>query len=1099
MLSFADRSDCGVPVVRCGVRVVVRRVWQALADGRSVLRRLRSRLSTLVLADDQPAALDQFEGQRRTITIVMSDLSGYTAMCEKFDPELIAEIMGTIKREGTAIIESYGGVVNQFLGDEIVSLFGLPTAGADDARRAVSAALALHERVARMNETLDPAPPVPLSMHTGIHTGLLIVEINDHRDGVYGLTGDAINTAARVLGIAGRDELIIGAPTCDAVAPFFEIEPAGLHTVRNKAEPLAVYRVLRERRGVSRFDAARERGLTTLAGRDGELALLEASLHACRAGSGRVITVQADAGIGKSRLAFEFARRAGDIDPSVVIIKGRCQAFGTDTSYLPFVQVIREVFGIEEGASVDDVRVAVPRAVETVDPNLAPHVPAYLLLLGAASIDNVPAQWLGDAMAEHLQTALIELVVATARRRPTIVQLDDWHWADEQSRATLARLRRAITACPGLVLVSQRPGAEVADDIDVIELGALSGGATTAMIAHCFGAGAVDAHLASTIFERTQGNPFFVEEVCAALRGQGRVRIVADHVVLTDETSDLLIPDTVQAVVLGRIDRLDDELRSVLKMASVFGREFDRDVLSEVADVESLPRRLAALFDLGFIEPLGNRDAETANRFRFRHIITQEVAYDTLLLRERRTAHARIADALERSRTPADVEQRRLVEALAHHHHRAGHSEQALDYFEQAGDKAAERRALAEARVQLRAAIHESYKVPQSPEVRQHRGQLTLRWAATCIFMPSPSQVDLLDAVMRESIEDGNEATAVMANYWINWIQYSVGNQLVAEDGTRMLLSMVEPSGSVSTTALLRCHLGQILVSQARPDEAEQMLVEGLDRPPDAGASARRNDGRPSGLYCYSLAQLALTYAVRGAFSRSRPIMDEALETVRTTRERSTEASLNICASIAALHEGDWMGARARIAEIGALPDVSVSPYVRMVATCVEGYATFRSDGNHEGLRALRRGAALHEAAEAKLSLALTRAWLADALLRSGADEEAAAMARSALERGTVGDNLGAALAEEVLLQTGDRTCDELAVLADELAAARAAAGNPLGEAMVHLAAARAHLGAGHPAEAARRADLAGTAMMTLGASAFVDEADSIRRSALTA
>ncbi len=950
----------------------------------------------------------------------------------------------------------------------------------------------------RMNETLHPAPPVPLSMHTGIHTGLLIVEVNDHRDGVYGLTGDAINTAARVLGIAERDELIIGAPTRDAVAPFFVIEPAGLHAVRNKAEPLAVYRVLRERTGVSRFDAARERGLTELAGRDGELALLEASLRACRAGSGRVVTVRADAGTGKSRLAFEFAQRARDVDPAVVIIKGRCQAFGTSTTYLPFVQVIREAFAIEQDASIDDVLAVVPRVVETIDPNLAVHVPAYLLLLGAASIDDMPAPWRGDAMAEHLQTAVIDLVVAAARRRPTIVQLDDWHWADEQSQATLLQLRRAITGCPGMVLVSQRPGVEVVDD-DVIELGPLSATATTAMIAHCFGAGAVDTDLAATIFERTHGNPFFVEEVCAALRSEGRVRTRADQVVPTDETGDLLIPHTVQAVVLGRVDGLDDEPRSVLRVASVFGREFDRDVLSEIADIQSLQRSLTALCDMGFIEPLGHPDAETADRFRFRHIITQEVAYDTLLLRERRMTHARIADALERSRTPADVEQRRRVEALAHHHHRAGHSEQALTYYEQAGDKAAERRALAEARVQLRAAIDESYNVPQSLEVRQHRGQLTLRWAATCIFMPSLAQVDLLDAVMHEAVADGNHATAVMASYWINWIQYSVGNQLLAEDGTRTLLSLVEPSGSLRTTALLRCHLGQILVSQARPDEAEQMLVEGLDRPSDAGANSHRNDGRPSGLYCYSLAQLALTHATRRSFSTSRPIMEEALQTVRTTGELSTEASLNICASIAAVIQGDWMGARAQIAAIGALPDVSVSPYVRMMAACVDGYATFRSDGSADGLRALRRAAALHEEAEAKLSLALTRAWLADALLRSGERREAAVMARAALERGSVGDNLGAALAEEVLLQTDDRIGDELSVRVDALAAARAADGNPLGDASAHLAFARAHLRADDLDAAVRSADLARAAMMALGAPAFADEADAIRREALAA
>ena len=983
------------------------------------------RLGILVLVDQPPTvAVESFPGQRRTVTIVMSDLSGYTAMCERFDPEVISEIMGTIMRDGTAIIESYGGTVNQFIGDEIVSLFGVPTAGADDARRAVSAALALHERVDRLNETLHPAPPVPLRMHTGIHTGLLVVESNDHRHGVYGLTGDAINTAARVLGIAQSGELIIGGPTREAVEPYFEIEEAGVHAVRNKAEPLAVYRVVRERRDVTRFDAAQERGLTALAGRDDELALLDASLRASLEGHGRVVIVEAEAGTGKSRLAFEFAQRAHHLDPQVVVVKGRCQAFGSNSSYLPFIQVIREVLVLDQASSVDELLETAPPAVVALDPELQQHVPAYLLLLGAVSVQDLPPTWVGDAMAEHLHTALVDLVTAVLRQRPTIVQLDDWHWADEESHATLVQLHRAIADCPGLVLVSQRPGARAIDaDIDVITLGPLSPTATTAMIAHAFGAGSVDHDLAAAIFERTLGNPFFVEEVCASLRTEGRVRTVADELVLTGERGELVLPHTVQAVVLGRIDGLDPNARSVLKIASVVGREFDGAILSAAGEVGDVPLLLAQLCDAGFLETLGGSESEPVSRFRFRHIITQEVAYGTLLLRERCIAHARIAETIEQSRTPADIEQRRMVEALAHHHQRAGHHDKALAYFELAGNKARERRALAEVRFQLRSAIDESYKVTQTPSVRDHRGRLTLDWAAACIFMPSQAQVDLLDSITQEAVEDGNHATAVMASYWINWIQYSIGNQLLAEDGTRQLLSLVESGGGPRRTiALLQCHLGQVLLSQHRPAEAEAMLVEGLDRPSGVGASGRSGAGQPSGLYCYSLAQLALTHAVRDDFAESTSMMEEALDLIRRTQERSTEASLNICAAIAAIWQGDWSAAGARTAAIGALPDVSVSSYVRMIADCAEAYAAFRSNGSGDGLRKLRRGVAMHENADAQLSLAMTRSWLADALLRSGDDAGADAMARATLERAAVGDNLGIDLANAVLSQTSGMT-----------------------------------------------------------------------------
>ena len=275
------------------------------------------------------------------------------------------------------------------------------------------------------------------------------------------------------------------------------------------------------------------------------------------------------------------------------------------------------------------------------------------------------------------------------------------------------------------------------------------------------------------------------------------------------------------------------------------------------------------------------------------------------------------------------------------------------------------------------------------------------------------------------------------------------------------------------------------------------MLIEGLDR--GAGASSRSADAQPTGLYCYSLAQLALAYATRGAFDRSRPMMDEALALVRTTHERSTEASLNICAAIAAVFAGDWLVARARIAAIGELPDVSVSAYVRIAAACVDAYAIHRSGSSEEGLRLLRRSAAIHENADAKLSLALTRAWLADALLRSGDLDGAAVMARVALERAAVGDNFGIDLAEEVLLQTSGLTDGALAERADALAAEHAAAGNPLGSAAAQLAAACAHLRAGEVEEAARRAVLAESGMISLGSPEFADVANAVLRDAVAA
>ncbi|MEP6623839.1 MAG: AAA family ATPase [Acidimicrobiia bacterium] len=1034
----------------------------------------------------------RLEGQRRIVTIVISDLSGYTAMGERLDPEDIAQIMGTIKRDGTAIIESFGGIVNQFIGDEIVSLFGLPSMRDDDPRRAVSAALALHERVDELNRDFPQPLTVPLTMHSGIHAGLVIAEFSDSRSGVYELTGDAINTAARLLGVAGRGEVVIGAPTLAAVEPFFEIEDAGVHQVRGKADPLPAFRVLRPRTHVSRFDVAKERGLTPLAGRGEELSRLAGALDRTTRSEGQTVVVESDAGAGKSRLCFEFVQRQRSSGRDFSLFKGRCQAYGSMTSYLPFIQVVREALALGVNNDVETTRATVPDRVHDLDHDLDRFVPAYLHLLSTIAVDELPGEWRGDALPLILQDAIVALVLASARRVPTVVQLDDWHWADEASSATLLALRRALDGMRILVLVTQRPEtAPMGGDgaVEKLNLLPLQRDATQDMIAGYFGAAGVQPELANMIYERTLGNPFFVEEVCRALQEQAEV--VADRLQIADDIEALLIPETVQAVVLSRVDSLDPTLRDLLRIASVVGREFSGDVLARLADAKGrveLLEQLDQLDRLGFIEAMAGADGA---RFRFRHMITQEVTYETLLVRERKAAHGRIASIVEASQSPADIEQLRKVESLAYHYQRAGNSAKALDYFDLAGEKAAARRALAEARQQIQAAMNETFKLEQTAELRARRGTLALRWAAACIFLPSVSQIELLQSVQEETMADANYEVALLANYWINWIQYSVGNQRASEEGTRVLLALVEQAGQDDTAALLRCHLGQVLIIQRRHDEAEQLLVEGL-----RGRGEQVGELGPGdvelGLYCYALAQQTLIDADRGEFTPPVRAVDEALAHINRVGEYSTGASLLIVSAIARTLRGDWAEVCADIEAIAALPDASVSPYVEVMATVLHGYATFRLGAPQEGLEALRRGLKAHEESEAKLALGLTRALLADALAREGNDEEAASMARAALERGEVGDRIGEDFAACVLLQTDGQTGTDLATSIERLRTDCLAAGSIRSTAMVNLAAAKAYRRAGDIDAATRYATDAIAATTALGMTAYREEAESL-------
>lgn len=963
-----------------------------------------TKLDNLEAADH--TIVEYFDVGRRVVTVVMSDLSGYTAMGEQLDAEEISAIMTRIKREGTAIVESFGGVANQFAGDEIVAVFGVPTAGEDDARRAVMAALALHDWVDRLNHVLDPAPPVPLSMHTGIYTGRLVLEQNDIRDGVYGITGDAINTAARVLGLAERGQVLIGSTTYAAVAPYVVSEFAGAHSVRNKAEPIEVFRVLSVLDDVTRFDAAQARGLTRLTGRADELEVLEAALREALMGDPQVVVVSAPAGTGKSRLAHEFAARAV-ASAAARVVKGRCAATSTASSYVPFHQVIRQLLGV---GVADDEGLADTVRSSTDHLGIGHYAPAYLHLLSALASTELPADWADDALSDVLQRAVISLVVAASARAPLVLQLDDWHWADPASDALLRRMVGELGEARIVVQVSQRPVHEPLGVVNqTIELSPLGVEATSAMVAAWFAADAVQPDLATLIHERTLGNPFFVEEVCASLLGLGSITSSSGVVMILGEPHDLVIPDTVEAVVLSRVDALDVATRSVLRLASVIGREFSGALLGSLAGNQPIERHLEALIDAGFVERLPD-----AGQLRFRHVITQEAVYESLLVRERRTVHARIAELLESTRSAADIEQRREVEGLALHHQRAGNHDRALDYFEQAGDKAAGSRSFVAARRLLRAAIDASFELEQTAEVWARRGRITVKWASMCIFIPSANQFPLLEQAEREAIEDGHPTTAVLARYWICWIAYSIGDMTKSERDTRALLEALEARNArTSMLPMLRCHLGQVLYCAGRLDEAEEMLVSGLD--PDLVSGVYEGQPR-TGLECYSLAQLALVNATRGYRSEFERIMNIAKREVKRTRERGTEASLSSCTAVGLIFLGDWDGVVQATHDIEQLPEVSISPYVRMVMRSMRSYGEFRLTGSAAALRELEYVAAEHAQREEKLSLSLTLALLADALMSVGRAAEAEAAAQAALARGVYDDRVGDRFAQSVLL-----------------------------------------------------------------------------------
>jgi class 3 adenylate cyclase len=1031
------------------------------------------------------------EGERRVVTILMSDLSGFTAMGERLDPEAVADIMRTIKQDGTAIVEAHGGLVNQFVGDEIVSLFGLPTARDDDARRAVAAALALHERVEGLNDEVVARSGARLAMHSGIQTGLVIARADDGRNGVYELTGDTINTAARLRSLASSGDVLIGDATMEQLHGLVEVEDAGRHEVRGKAQPIAAHRVLRSLHERSRFDTSREVGFTTFTGREAEMSALADVARTAFAGHGQVIVVEGEAGAGKSRLCHEFVRHNALVHPDVIVLQGRCQAYGSVTSYLPFVQLVREALGIERGTSVQELHQRVPDAVTRLDADLTGRVPAYLHLLSALTVDQLPADWRGDRLPEVLQRACVDLIGAVASTTRCIVKLDDWHWADPASRLTLTRLVEAVGTMPALVLIAQRPSTvdgEARPRLR-IELDALDAAQSRHMVCAHFGVGAVQDELADRIHERTLGNPFFVEEVCASLAASGATEVVDDCLYAVGRPESIAIPATVQAVLLGRIDALPPGPKRTLRAASVIGREFTLSALRRLLPGDDLEGHVRELQDRGLVEPMS---VDADGRFRFRHVITQSVTYDSLLVRDRADVHLTIARAIEADQSDDDRLQQKDVEALAHHYLGAAEHGRAIEYLEASGNKAYARFAVAEARSRFGHAIDVSLVDPDDADARNARIRLGVRWAETCVYAPMPEQIELLQRVMGEAIEDGDFRHAALLGYWINWLRHSIGEQAAAEQGTRLMLDQLGETDN-PIAEVLESLLGMILTASRQPTDGLEWLRRGVQRRDDAYRSGDIAQAA-SGMHVYTLAQRAVALADAGAMAEARDAGAYALEVTRSVGQRLTEGSVQICRAIADVLTGNWAEVRATVRDIHQLDPVVISPHVERVAEILDSYASIRLGTTH-GVERLERAVAAQRTSEQKLALSLSEALLADALADAARPADARARATASLDRRQHQDVFGEDLAEATLLRISALAGAELDGRVEELLQSPPINSSARSEAMVRLAAAQAYRAAGDIDQAEHHVDAAIASMDQMGLTGWLTLAVSLRES----
>ncbi len=624
-------------------------------------------------------------GERRHVTLVVCTIDGHDALFERLAPDEADGVLAQIREAAAETAKAHGGVLNQVTGDSLVMLFGVPTAHDEDALSGVRAAIGLQARVRDLTTTLPARIPIALRLRVGVHVGPVVVQQSANEDRRYRLSGAPVDVASRLNAAADPDTIVISAEARRLVTPFVRTAAARGTTTSSDGIPVGTFVVIGESDVRSRLDGAAIDSLTPFVGRERERAELLARLAAVRQGSGSFTAIVGEAGVGKSRLLREL--RAGAFASDVRVLVGHCDAYARSTPFAPFIETIADALAMPEGGTPSERHEALLLSTRAIDRSLEEFLPLLLALLSIPSAAYpVPEQLRGELLQSAMLDAIAALLTVGSHAQPTLLLLEDWHWADEASRAALRNLSEILANSPLMLVATSRPDATIewgsSDHLRVLHLTPLDGAATWAIACGVLGASHISPELAQQLHERTGGNPFFLEEVCEALREVGAVAVLDGVATTSGDTGTVLVPETVQAVLRTRIDRLDVHALDVVRIASVIGRDFARGVLDAVYESrDALPQALERLKASGLVQQVG---VVPEPLFRFKHALTQEVAYDSLLEHQRASMHLAVGRAIE-ARYAGRLESH--VDKLAHHFGRAESWAEAVNYGLQSADR----------------------------------------------------------------------------------------------------------------------------------------------------------------------------------------------------------------------------------------------------------------------------------------------------------------------------------------------------------------------------------------------------------------------------
>jgi class 3 adenylate cyclase/tetratricopeptide (TPR) repeat protein len=749
-------------------------------------------------------------------------------MSERLDAEEAHDIMRPCFELMREAVHRYGGTVSQFLGDGIMALFGAPLAQEDHAERGVLAALSIQSALQGFEKEILRSRGVTVRMRIGLNSGPVVVStIGTDLNPTYTAIGDTVNIASRVQGLASVGSVAISESTAGLVEGKFLTRDMGAHPVKGKALPVVIREVIRP---VGRAPRRHVRSRSSFVGRQVHLAAMLERYEDVRGGQGQVILISGEPGIGKSRLVDEFGHR---VDATgAAWLTGQCVSYGKDAPYLPLIDLIRRKLQVDESDSEENIVKKLEEYVESLDADLSADVPWLRFLLSVDPGDRAVRVLDASIRKVRVFEALRSFVLAHSRPDPLVLVFEDLHWLDEVSQEFISFLLGSIRDARALVVLTYRPEYQqpfgALQRFTTIALQSLVAKESSALAGGLLGGGELPADLTAIIAVRTEGNPFFIEEVVHSLIETGAVRREGSSYTLAIEPDELAVPPTVQDVVAARLDRLDGATLEVLRTAAIVGMEFGAETLRAACD--SAVPLTDAIRKLKGSELISESSLYPELTYTFRHALVREVAVESLLKPRRRTLHLAVAQALEQRRSDRHLER---VEALAYHYEAAESWAEAAKYLVQSGEKALHAAAPLEAQGFFRRALLAAVGSPGciTPEdtVALHGGM-----GQAMMLGGNPADAAAsFGAMLETATEAGNlfgQGRALLelvtANVWAHRFEEALRYAEVARKAGVAFGSAAMLSGSRYATAFMATLSGDMATGRVAAAEALQAARE---------------------------------------------------------------------------------------------------------------------------------------------------------------------------------------------------------------------------------------------------------------------------------